>query len=116
LIDSKHARYAYLVTAIGVVLAAAASIPGMLQPQGGPGNQPQFSNVTMGNMTALNHGPPPGMNAFGPTATMAIIGIAILVVGLVWLTMIRLSAKKNSSKSSLPAGTHVLSSSPSPTA
>jgi F0F1-type ATP synthase membrane subunit c/vacuolar-type H+-ATPase subunit K len=98
MIDIRQAKLAYLVSAIGVALTASAAVIGMTRTMVAPeerfGGNRQFSNMTVGNATAIANMAPRNMNTFGLTDTLAIVGVIIAVVGLAWLGLTLLKLKK----------------------
>lgn len=100
--NNNQTKYAYLIAAVGVVLTAVTTLYRMLavnsQPAGPSGGNPQFGNMTLGNLTAINNMNPAGPHAFGFADGLTIAAIIIALVGVAWLGLVLLRPKKNGDK------------------
>jgi hypothetical protein len=98
MIDIRQARFAYLVSVIGVALTAVAAtsdlIRIMFRPGGGFGDNQQFVNMTVGNMTAVGNMNRGSVNPFGWTDNLVVVGFVIAIVGLAWLGLTLLKLKQ----------------------
>jgi hypothetical protein len=96
--NSHGIRFAYLLSVIGVGLAAITTVydttRSMFRPAAGPSGYQQFGNATIGNMTAPGNMNQGGMNPLGPINSLTLVAIVIAIVGLAWLGVILLKSKE----------------------